>query len=204
VRDSACAGADVVGRAVLFGVVVAVTIAACGDDQPQQEGEQQPPQQAGGSQQCTPPGDSYRGARGAFVSWAEDMSYQADSSRAYVYGFTAADSVRIEAAVLDTAGPGGLSPYGCVYARITSARAVPARGIAAGANYLMVDSVGGAARTVVIPAETGAPITTHAVVLHAHTEGSPPPAAVGTSGSCGQCKKMWCRATFDSPTTLRE
>jgi hypothetical protein len=207
VKDSACAGADVSRLGVLLGVVVAVMIAACGRDRGDRgdQADQTPGggQAAGARQPCTPPGNSYRGDRGAFVAWAQGLGYQADSSRAYVYGFAGADSIQIASAVLDTAGPGGVSPHGCVYARITSARDMPARGIAAGVSYLMADSIGGANRTVMIPEDAGDPVTTHALVLHSHVPDSTPP-TVGAFGACGQCKKMWCRSTFDSPSTLQE
>jgi hypothetical protein len=205
VKDSACACADVSRLGILLGVVVAVMIAACGRDRGDQGDQPRGVGQAqGASQQCTPPANSYRGNRATFVAWAQGLGYQADSSRAYVYGFTGADSIQIASAVLDTAGPGGVSPQGCVYARITSAHDIPARGIAAGVSYLMADSIGGANRTVMIPEDAGDPVTTHALVLHSHVPDSTPPPTVGAFGACGQCKKMWCRSTFDSPSTLQE
>lgn len=201
-RDPASVRADVLGRTVLFGGVVVAMAGACnGDRQEQQEPEQ--PQQLVAGQPCIPAGDSFGGSsRGAVVAWAGGLSYQPmDASRAFVYGFAPDDSVRIEAAVLDTTGPGGASPYGCLYARITSERAFPALGIGPGQNYLWADSVGGADRSIVIPADSSLPMTVHPLVLHSHTADSTPPASVGAYGSCGQCMRYWCRATLDSAAT---
>ena len=152
------------------------------------------------SHPCSPPGGRFdRASRQTLVGWAEGLTYvPRDSTRAFVYGFAPSDSVSIEAAVVDAAGPQWDSPWGCITARLTSARAFPALGIGVGRNYLWADTLGGAYRTVVIPADSTVAIVVHPLVVHSHVAGATPPPRVGTVGVCGQCQRYWCRSGFGS------
>lgn len=184
------AGSGFPACSLVFGIAVAVVASAC-----MRESQQQ-----GGSNACSPPGGEFDDAsRQSIVAWAGGLNYHPhDATYAFVYGFAPGDSVRIQAAVLDTTGSGGSSPRRCIYARITSAQAFPALGIGAGVNYLWADSLAGGDRSVIIPADSTRPMTVHPLVLHSHALGAPPPAQVGMYGSCGQCKTYWCRAGLDS------
>jgi hypothetical protein len=153
---------------------------------------------------CTPPRGSFEGSsRDDIVRWASRLPYSLDTTLAYVYGFAASDSVRIEP--VDSARAATGSPKGCVIARLTSARAYPGSGIGVGRNYIWVDSVPGGYRSVIIAENPSMSITLHRLQLHAHTLGGAPPAQVGSFGYCDYCTKtkVWCRSALDSAGATR-
>jgi hypothetical protein len=154
---------------------------------------------------CAPPGGRFEAAsRDDIVGWASRLPYSLDTTLAYVYGFAASDSVRIEP--VDSARAATGSPKGCVIARLTSARAFPGSGIGVGRNYIWVDSVPGGYRSVIIPENSSLSIALHPLDLHAHTLGGAPPASVGAVGYCDYCSKtvrVWCRSALDSAGATR-
>ena len=149
---------------------------------------------------CTAPeGRIARASRASIIDWANRVTYlPSGSTGAYVYGFAAGDSVRIEAAD-NRAG------RGCIVARLTSRTAYPAMGIGAGRSYVLVDSVSGRYRAVIIAENASVPMTVLPVALHTHVLGAPAPEPVSLLGGCvpgcGSGGRYWCRFPGDTTRT---
>ena len=181
----------------VLGIVLVAIASACGSpDSGGSSGDTGAGSEASAAAACSPGGRIDSMSRTAIVTWAGRVRYLPPSpSLAYVYGFAAADSVRIQAAE-------ERSGRACVIARLTSGRAYPAVGIGRGDNYVFAESLAAGYKAVIIAADSALPITVLPLALHAHVEGGSPPDPVGLLGSCvagcGLGGRTWCRFPFDS------
>jgi hypothetical protein len=181
----------------VLGIMLVAIAFACGSPESDDtSGESAAASGASVAAACSPGGRIDSMSRTAIVTWAGHVRYlPASPTLAYVYGFAAADSVRIQAAE-------ERSGRACVIARLTSGRAFPTIGIARGDNYVFAESLATGYKAMIIAADSAVPITVHSIALHAHVEGGAPPDPVGLLGSCiqscGVGGRTWCRLPFDS------
>ncbi len=177
--------------ASLIGTVLAIGVHGCGGESALMIA----------ASACAPPAGIAASSRSSLVDWADGISYASgDTALAYVYGFSASDSVIIQA--VDSADAG--TPAGCIMARLTSGVARPASGIGAGRTYVWIDSITSGYRAVLIPEDSSVAMTVHPLTVHSHLPGDPPPPTIGTLGFCGYCDytaKRWCRGGLDSVST---
>jgi hypothetical protein len=184
------------------GLALAMFMGGCGREREQGE-EQQPSGAIAGASVCQPPGGPVAAqSRADLVAWASGVNYRpADPARAYVYGFSPGDSAVIQAAETT-------SGASCVVARLTSEIAYPARGIGAGANYVVIDSGSTGYTAMMVSADTSVDSQTFPAVMHVHQEGGQPPPTIGLMGGCvADCGsgtvKRWCRWALTSADSVQ-